>query len=112
MKIARVAIVAGLLGSVVFLLRSTGQGAGVVLRLVMTAWVVAPFVGLELAQRVLGRALPMLALAVAVASLAVYATNAITPLSPKAAFVFVIVPLGAWVVILFATSVAWISARR
>ena len=95
-----------------FLFHSTGQGAGVVLKLVMTAWVVAPFVGLELVRRILARAYPILAGAIAVAALAVYATNAFMPLSPKAAFVFVIVPLGAWLVILFTTSAAWISSRR
>jgi hypothetical protein len=108
MNAARIANVAGVIASVAFLLHSAGQGAGVLLKLVMIAWVTAPFVALDLGRRLLARAFPILSWAITLASLALYAADAVRPFNSKAAFVFVAVPLGAWAAIVITSSVAWI----
>lgn len=87
---------AGAAASVGLLLHAAGQGVSPILALVMIAWVVAPFVALALARRVLSHS-PMLL--VALGSPAIYLVDAIRRLNAKAAFVYVVVPLIAWVII-------------
>lgn len=94
------------------LLRAAGQGVSIVLVLVMTAWILAPYAGLALARRFAGTRVDLLTVAVAIGSSAVYAADAVKPFSSKAAFVYVVAPLCAWAMILIAASLMRAGSKR
>jgi hypothetical protein len=85
----------------------------------MLLWVLAPFVGLVLAEVVSKRwpvpvrtTLYCLSLVVTLGSLAIYANDALRPRKAQAAFVFVAVPLVLWIVIAVAVPIAALVSRR
>jgi len=89
-------LAAGAAGSVALLLHAAGRGVSPLLILLMVTWVVAPYAGLALARR---RLRAGLIVAVTAASLAIYVIDTVWRLNPKAAFVYVSVPLAAWTII-------------
>jgi len=92
--------VLGAIGATIFLARAFRQNATPAsLELLMTAWVLAPFVAFFIGSALLARSgrgtRTALRYAIGVGSivpLAVYAINAVRPLSEKAAAVFVVMP--------------------
>ena len=92
--------VLGAFGAGAFLLRAFHQnGTPPLLQLLITSWVLAPFAAMLTARAVAGRwphdrrrALGRAMVVGTLAPLAVYAINAVRPLSDKAAAVFVITP--------------------
>src|SRR5579871_6696167 len=113
---ARLAILIGGGASVGLMIHAGGRGVSPILWIVMTTWVLAPFAALELGWHVVGRwsivrrgPLNALVVVVAAGSLAVYVVDAVTPLNPKAAFVYVVVPLVSWILIAATVSFSWLS---
>ena len=109
---ARTALIIGIPASEALLLRAAGRGVSIVLVLVMTAWILAPYGGLALARWLAGKRVDLLTLTVALGSLAVYAADAVKPFSSKAAFVYVVTPLAAWAIILITTLVMRAASRQ
>ena len=111
---ARMALMAGAAGSLALMFYAGRRQPSAILIALFTGWVASPFMGLLLAD--LGslsptsarRALHRLMAAVAVGSLVVYGTNAITPLSSKGAFLFLVVPAAAWLL----TAIVFVAAAR
>jgi hypothetical protein len=68
-------------------------------------WDLSPFVGLALVNRKAQTMLSILALVIALGSLAIYGMVVISPI-PKVARVFLMVPLGSWILILLILFVA------
>lgn len=89
-------LVTGVALSVILLLHAGGRDVSPILVFVMIAWVVAPFAALVLARRRLGNALIFV---VAVGSPLIYVADSVRRMNAKAAFVYVVVPIGAWVLI-------------
>jgi hypothetical protein len=117
-RAALIAVVAGAVGSAGFLLRA-GQRTSWLLLVIMLLWVLAPFVGLVVAEVVSKRwpvpvrtTLYCLSLVVTLGSLAIYANDALRPRKAQAAFVFVAVPLVLWIVIAVAVPIAALVSRR
>ena len=100
---ARIAVLIGAVGSAGFLLRA-GQRTPPLLLVIMSLWVLSPFVAIAWADAV-SKHWPVftraglygVTLAIALTSLAVYAHNAVRPRTAQAGFVFVVVPLISWV---------------
>jgi hypothetical protein len=107
-------------GSVVFTLMVGRHNESRVLVGLFTVWVLAPFIALGLADRSSRRwsaptrmALYGVMLILALGSLLIYGTVALGPLRPKPAAVFLIVPLGSWLLALVVVPlVALVSRRR
>ena len=102
---AMIATLAGAIGSVGFMLLA-GQGADALPLALMGLWVLSPFAALTFGSVVSTRrplvsraALSTLMLAVPLATLAVYAADALRPVRTQAAFVFLIVPPASWLAI-------------
>jgi hypothetical protein len=97
---ATIATALGALGSLGLLMHAAGPGVSHVLMFVMTIWTVAPFAALELARRLFRSISPapifVLAFVIATGSLVIYGIDAVRPLSSKAAFPYVVVPLSSW----------------
>src|SRR5579862_2006985 len=91
-----IVLVAGALGSTGLLLHAAGRGVSPIPVFVMIVWVVAPFAALVLLRRGLTNALIV---AVTVGSLAIYVIDAVRRLNAKAAFVYVVAPMAAWIII-------------
>jgi hypothetical protein len=109
---ARIAVLVGALGSVVMMLYVARRNPSRVLLVLFAIWDLSPFVALALANRRSPRwplraqtMLSIVALVVAVGSLAIYGTVLISP-TPKVARVFLMVPLGSWIVILLVVFLA------
>ncbi len=83
-------------GSVGLLLHAAGRAVSPILVVIMVAWVAAPFAALVLMRHRMNNAV---VLSVTVGSLIVYAIDAVKQFNSKAAFVYVVVPFGAWLVI-------------
>jgi len=118
MRRANIAALVASVGSVGFLLHA-GQRPSWLLLVIMVVWVVAPFVGLLLAEMVSTRwpapvrmTLSSLMLLLALGSLIAYAVDAWRPRKAQAAFIFVMVPLVSWVVIAIAVATAALVSRR
>ena len=116
---ARLAILIGGIGSFGLMIHRGGRGVSLILWIVMTTWVLAPFAALELGRRVAARwaivrrgALNVLIAIVAAGSLGVYIVDAVTPLNPKAAFVYVVVPLVSWILIAATVLISWLSFKE
>jgi hypothetical protein len=87
--------------------------------ILMSGWVLAPFMGYALASRYSARwaasirtVLDGIIVIVAVASLVMYTREALRPPASKAAAVFVAVPVGAWLLMLIGVPLAALIVRR
>ena len=112
-----IAVAAGAVGSIGFMLRAGNPP--LFLRVLFAVWVLSPFVALLFAHvvskrwRVLTRAtLYSLMVIVTVGSLAFYGNVVFGPPRPKPAFVFLVVPLGSWLVMTIAVSIAAFISRK
>lgn len=101
--IARVALAVAMVGSLAAMFQAGRRQPSIVLIVLFTGWVASPFAGLALADArsmrwppYVRHALQRLSVVVAGASLAVYGANAVTPLSAKGAFIFLVVPGVTW----------------
>jgi hypothetical protein len=108
-----VAVVAGAVGSVALMLVVGHRNPSRLLLVLFVIWVLSPFVALLLANGgskrwpVLTRAtLHGLMLVITLGSLAIYGNVAFGPPRPKPAFLFLVVPLGSWLLIAIAISIA------
>lgn len=110
---ARIALVVGALGSVVLMLYAGRRNPSGLLLVLFILWDISPFVALAVAntmstswplraQRLLYGAM----LAVALGSLAIYANAVLISNMPKVARVFLLVPLGSWILILLVVFLA------
>jgi len=113
-----IAVAAGAVGSIGFMLRAGHPP--LFLRVLFAVWVLSPFVALLFTHavskrwRVLTRAtLYSLMVIVTVGSLAFYGNVVFGPPRPKPAFAFLVGPLGSWLVMTIAVSIAaFISHKR
>lgn len=110
--LARSAIVVGALGSVALMLFAGRGNPSSFLLVLFAIWDLSPFLGLALANRGSSRwpgraqtVLSIVTLAIALGSLAIYGLVVISTI-PKVARVFLLVPLGSWVVILLVVFLA------
>jgi hypothetical protein len=115
--VALVAVVAGAVGSLGLMLRAGHPP--LFLRVLFAIWVLSPFVALLVANVVSKRwsfitraTLYSVILFLTVGSLAIYGNVAFGPPRPKPAFVFLVVPLGSWLLMTIAVSIAAFVARK
>jgi hypothetical protein len=115
---ALIALPAGAVGSVAFMLIAGHRNPSRVLLLLFAIWVLSPFVGLILAiivskgWSVLTRAtLHGVILVLTLSSLAFYGDVALGPPRTKTAFTFVVVPPASWLLIAIAISIAALISR-
>jgi hypothetical protein len=115
---ALIAVLAGAVGSVGFLLRA-GQRTPRLLLVFMALWVLSPFVVLACANVASKRwsiitrtALHSVMLILTLGSLAIYGHDALRPRKAQAAFVFVAVPPASWLLAIVVPIAALISRRR
>src|SRR5947209_3443623 len=115
--IALVAVAAGAVGSIGFMLRAGHPP--LFLRILFAVWVLSPFVALLFAHVVLKRwpvltrtTLYSLMIILSVGSLAFYENVVFGPPRPKPASVFLLVPLGSWLLMTIAVSIAAFISRR
>jgi len=100
--VAKIAAMAGAIGSVGLVLVVGHRNSSVVLLLMFAFWVLAPFIALLLADLVWKRgnaALYSLMPVLAVGSLAIYGSVAFGPPRAKPAAVFLMVPVASWLLI-------------
>ena len=120
---ARVAVVVGAAGSVGIMLRVGHRGGSAIpaiLVVLFTGWVLSPFAALVLVDivskrwSVLAKAtLYSVMVIVTLGSLAIYADVVLSPPRPKPAFMFLVVPLGSWLLMMIVFPIAaWVSGRR
>jgi hypothetical protein len=109
---------AGAVGALGFLLYS-GRSSPRVLMVIMSAWVLAPFVALVLIDAISTRwpalnsnALYIVMMAVTLCSLAAYFDDLVRPHNRPAAAVFVFVPAASWAVIAIVVPLAALVSRR
>ena len=108
----------GAVGSVVFTLMVGRHNSSLILAGLFAAWVLAPFLGFGLADRLAPRwpvptraALYWVMLIVALGSLFIYAIAALGPPRPKPAAVFLAVPLGSWLLAAAVVSLVAVFSR-
>ena len=118
-RTAEIAAVVGAVGSVALTLYAGRNNNLPFLMILMSGWVVAPFVGFALARRFAGRwpestraALDTMIVLIAVASLVLFARGALRPPASKPAAVFVAVPIAAWLLMLIGVPLAALVSRR
>ncbi len=114
-----IAVPAGALGSVGFMLVVGHRNKSILLMVLFVIWVLSPFVALVLANviskrwSVLMRAtLHGVMLLLTAASLAVYGNVAFGPPRPQPAFFFLMVPLGSWLLIATVVSIATLKRKK
>jgi hypothetical protein len=115
--VALVAVVAGAVGSIGLMLRAGHPP--LFLRVLFVIWVLSPFVALAWAN-IVSKRWPVLTrvtlysvmLFLTVGSLAIYGNVAFGPPRPKPAFVFLVVPLGSWLLMTIAVSIAALISGR
>ncbi|HEV2671519.1 MAG TPA: hypothetical protein VGU74_10520 [Gemmatimonadales bacterium] len=112
---ARVALIGGAIGSLVMMFLH-GRPS-VFLLILFTGWVLAPFIGLAWADRLSSRWPPSsrtlvhyLMIFISVGSLAIYVYDVAS--AYKGAFLFVAVPMIAWVLVLITIPIAVLAGRR
>lgn len=118
--LAFVALLIGAAASAVFTLRGGGPGTSVVLMVLFQGWVLLPFVGLALADGMsrdwpgtVRASLHVVMLVLAVASPLFLSGRVAMPAGTAHAFVYLAVPIAAWVLIAVAVALpAWLSRRR
>jgi hypothetical protein len=118
-RTAALAAVVGAVGSVALTLYAGRNNNLPLLKILMSGWVLAPFMGFALARRYGGRwAAPTRAVLdgvivlVAVASLVLFARGALRPPASKPAAVFVAVPIAAWLLMLIGVPLTALVLRR
>lgn len=111
--VALAALLAGTLGSLGLTLYAGRQNDSRLLLTLFAIWVVSPFVGAVLANAVAMRrpvfarsTLYVAMLVLAVGSLAIYGDAAFGHLGAKLGFVFLVVPLGSWLLLGIVVAVA------
>jgi len=116
--IARVAALIGAIGSVALTLYAGRSNNMPGLMIVMSLWVIAPFIGYTLAGRFAARwpapprvALDGLMIVAAAVSVAVYTYAALRSAHPRAT-PFVAVPIAAWLLLLIVIPVVALMSRR
>jgi len=117
--VSLIAVLAGAAISAGLMFYACRRNNSRILVVLFTIWVIAPFAALVLAQ-VNSKRWPVpirvvfdrLMLALTLGSLAVYGANALSPLSTKGAFVFVVVPAASWVLIAVVASAAALKFRQ
>jgi hypothetical protein len=114
---ARVAVVAGAMGSLGLMLRA-GRGTPRLLLVLFVVWVVSPFVALGWANMVSERwsvpartTLYYVTLVITLGSLVIYGFG-LAPAGSARAFSFVAVPPGSWLLMAVALPIAAIVSRR
>jgi ABC-type transport system involved in multi-copper enzyme maturation permease subunit len=118
-RVALIAVLAGAAGSLGFMLR-VGHRKEIAFLLVLFAiWVLSPFVALILADRASKRwsartraTLYVVMLLVTLSSLAIYGYVALGPPRPKPASVFLLVPLGSWLLMAIVVPLAALLSGR
>lgn len=118
-RTAEIAAVIGAVGSVALTLYAGRNNNLPFLMILMSGWVLAPFIGFALASKYAGSwaastraVLDGVILVVAVASLVLFARGALRPPASKPAAVFVAVPIAAWLLMLIGVPFAALISRR
>src|SRR5206468_6231367 len=118
-RAAGAAAVVGAVGSVALTLYAGRNNNLPFLMILMSGWVLAPFMGYALASRYTSSwsastrsVLDGIIVFVAVTSLVVYARDVLKPPASKAAAVFVAVPIGAWLLMPIAVPLTGLISRR
>jgi ACR3 family arsenite efflux pump ArsB len=118
-RTAEIAAVVGAVGSVALTLYAGRNNNLPLLMILMSGWVVAPFVGYALARRYAGRwaastraVLDGIIVLVAITSLVLFAWGAFRPPASKPAAVFVAVPIAAWLLMLIGVPLTALLSRR
>ena len=116
--VARAALLAGAAGSIALMLRAGARQRSAFLILLFTGWVLSPFAALALASLRAARwparvrtALDAAMIGVSVLCLAVYSMHAVRGVM-KAGFVYLVVPAGAWLLIVVALGANAVAARH
>jgi len=116
---ALVAVAAGAVGSVGFMLRAGRRNPSRLLILGFVIWVLSPFVGLLWADIVSKRwsaltraTLYSVTVILTLVSLAIYGNVAFGPPRPQAAFAFIVSPLASWLAIAIVVAIGVINCRR
>jgi hypothetical protein len=115
--VALTATVAGAVGSVGLMLLAGHPP--VLLRILFAIWVLSPFIAFILAD-IVGKewsaitrmTLYCVMLAVTLISLALYLNTVLRPPDSTPAYMFVVVPLGSWILMLIVVPIAAMMARR
>jgi hypothetical protein len=117
--VALIAVVAGAVGSLGLMLWVGRRNPSRILLILFTGWVLSPFIALGLADRVskgwsvLTRAtLHSVTLVVTLGSLAMYGRVAFGPPRPTPAGMFLLVPVGSWLLAAMAVPLAAFISRR
>lgn len=117
-RAALIAVLAGAVGSLGFLLRA-GRRTPRLLLALFVFWVLSPFVALAWANVVSKRwpvvtraALYTVMLVLTLGSLAIYGAVVLGPLRAKPAFVFLVVPLASWLLIAIVVPIAALISGR
>lgn len=107
------------MGSLGLTLHAGNRGQSSVLMLLFVLWVLSPFVGLAMADRASTRwttntraTLYVVTVIVAVGSLALYGGIVPMPRGAKTAAVFLLAPLGSWLLMIVIAVAAFVSSRR
>ena len=118
-RTAQIAAIVGAIGSMALTLYAGRHNNLPFLMILMSGWVLAPFMGYALASRYSTRftaptraALDGIIVLVAVASLVIYARDVLSPPAAQGARVFVAVPIGAWLLMLIGVLVTALISRR
>ena len=116
---SKAAALLGAVGSLGMMLRVGHRNNSALLLILFTVWVLSPFVGLVLTDRVSPRwsvptraALYALACAISVGSLVVYSVVALGPPRSQPAAAFLVVPVASWLVLLTVLAIATRTAGR
>jgi len=116
---ALIALPAGAVGSIGFMLRAGHRNPSRALIILFAIWVLSPFVALLFAimvskdWSVLTQAtLYGVMLVLTVSSLGIYGDVALGPPRTKTAFVFVVVPPASWLLIAITISIGALNSRR
>jgi hypothetical protein len=115
--VALIAVVAGAAGSVGLMLRAGHPP--LFLRVLFVIWVLSPFMALLLADKVSKRwslitraTLHSVMLIVTLGSLVIYGGAALRPPASKPAFLFLVVPLGSWLLMAIVVPMAALISGR
>jgi hypothetical protein len=117
-SVALTAVVAGAVGSVGLMFWVGHRNPSRVLLLLFVIWDLSPFMALLLADMVSKRwsvitraTLHIVMLVIALSSLALYGDVVLRP-RPQPAFIFLVVPLGSWLLMTIVVPIAALISRR
>ena len=116
---ANIALVAGAVGSLGFMLKVGQHNQSLILLVLFTVWVLSPFVALALAGMVSKKwsvptrtTLYCVILVLSLVSLTIYGYVALSPPRSQPAFFFLVVPFGSWLLGTMAVALAALLFRR